>query len=212
MKRTMHAVLAFLTIGAMAQAAPPTLDLLPAGAVAGPTGSTVGWGFTITNTTSGQWIEITSANLCSGTSGTSTACGDPGLGTFTDFISGYNDIIVGSSPNTTSVAQTFNSSTYQGIGSYLISAASGTTGPAQIVLTYNVYSVSPDDPNFDPDIDTVSVDNFLTASASVTVSTTQPPPGTPAPPSALLVVTGLGSAALYEIRKRRRGKRQPARA
>jgi hypothetical protein len=76
---------------------------------------------------------------------------------------------------------------HQGVAAFLITAASGQTGPGQIVLTYNVFSRSPHDPNFNPDTDTVSTDNFLTAAASVTV--TQAPSPTPAPPSLWLALT-----------------------
>ena len=151
-----------------------TLTLAPVnGALAGPTGSTVGWGFTIQNTAAGTWIEITSARFCSGTSGTNTACTAIPLGIFTDIVSGFNDIVVGLSPDSTSVTQSFSAGS-MGIGSFLITAASG-TATGQIVLTYNQFSRSPHDPNFNPNTDTVSTDNFLTSPASVTVTGTGNP-------------------------------------
>ncbi len=160
-----------------AQAA--TLVLAPVnGALTGASGSTVGWGFTIGNTTAGAWIEITSARFCSGASGTNTACGAISLGTFTDFISGFNDIVVGPSPDNTSVTQPFSAGGNTGIGSFLITAPSG-QATGQIVLTYNLFSRSPHDPNFNPNTDTVSTDNFLTSPASVTVSSTAPPQNVP---------------------------------
>ena len=155
-----------------------TLTLAPVnGMLSGPTGSTVGWGFTIQNATPGAWIEITSARFCSGSSGTNTACGAIPLGTFTDIVSGFNDIVVGPSPDSTSVTQSFSVGS-KGIGSFLITAASG-TATGQIVLTYNQFSRSPHDPNFNPNTDTVSTDNFLTAPASVTVTGTGNPQSIP---------------------------------
>ena len=168
MKKQAIIRVALTCVMACAAARAASLQLLPQGALTGSNGSTVGWGFTITNAAAGQWIEITSANFCTGTSGTTTACGAPAIGTFTDFISGYNDVIVGASPNNTTVTQSYTAASHAGTGSFQITASSG-TATGQIVLTYNVFSRSPLDPAFDPDTDTVSTDNFLTASASVTV-------------------------------------------
>jgi hypothetical protein len=169
-RRIRRRLVIWAALGAAGLAAAPaqTLTLTPGGALTGPSGAVVGWGFTITNTTA-QWIEITSANFCEGTSGTNTACTAATLGTFTDFISGFNDIVVGPAPDSSSVSQAFNTGTHSGTGSFQITAATGTTGAAQIVLTYNLFSRSPHDPAFNPGTDTVSTDNFLTASASVTV-------------------------------------------
>jgi hypothetical protein len=194
--RTWPVVLSCIMTCATARAA--TLQLLPQAALVGATGSTVGWGFTITNTTSGQWIEITSANFCTGSSGTATACALPSLGTFTDFISGYNDIVVGASPDLTTVTQTFSASTYTGIGSFQIIASNG-SATGQIVLTYDVFSRSPDDPSFDPDTDTVSTDNFLTANATVGVGT---PPATPAPASLVLMLISVLALGAWHVRRR----------
>jgi hypothetical protein len=180
-----------------------TLTLTPSGNLTGASGSTVGWGFTIVNPTL-KWIEITSANFCEGSSGETSSCTGPSIGTFTDFISGFNDIVVGPNPNSTTVSQAFKLTSDMGIGGFLITASSGTTGTAQIVLTYNVFSVSPDDPSFDPDSDTVSTDNFLTAPASVAIQAStppSPPSETPAPPSWLLTVLGVLSTALV-LRRR----------
>jgi hypothetical protein len=47
------------------------------------------------------------------------------------------------------------------------------------VLTYNQFSRSPHDPNFNPNTDTVSTDNFLTSPASVTVTGTGNPQSIP---------------------------------
>ena len=152
-----------------ALAQPPTLTLTPGGTMSAVDGATVGWGFTIANT-SGQWIEITSANFCEATSGVTSACQAATVGTFTDIISGFNDIVVGPSPNTPTVSQTYNLNAHTGTGSFYITGPAGSTsGPAQIVLTYNVFSRSPQNPAFDPDTDTVSTDNFMVAPASVNV-------------------------------------------
>jgi len=146
-----------------------SLTLAPvSGGLSGLPGTTVGWGFTISHT--GTWIEVTSAAFCTGTSGTNTLCTAATIGVFTDYISAYNDIVVGPAPDTTSVTQAFSLPLHQGVAGFQITAYNGQTGPGQIVLTYNVFSRSPHDPAFNPDTDTVSTDNFLTAPASVTVN------------------------------------------
>jgi hypothetical protein len=179
-----------------------TLGLMPAsGSLTGAPGATVGWGFTIANPTAGTWIEVTSAAFCAGSSGTSTQCAPATIGTFTDYISGYGDVVVGASPDSTSVTQGFSAAGHQGIAGFLITAASGQTGTGQIVLTYNVFSRSPHDAAFNPDTDTVSTDNFLTAAASVTVVNAPPP--TPAPPALWLTLTA-GLCLLGERLWRRR--------
>jgi hypothetical protein len=171
------AQLAFVYLTACLAAHSATLVLAPVnGALTGPQFSTVGWGFTIANTTPGAWIEITSARFCSGASGTNSACGAIPLGVFTDIVSGFNDIVAGPSPNSTSVTQSFSPGA-TGIGGFLITASSG-QATGQIVLTYNLFSRSPQDPAFNPDTDTVSTDNFLTSPASVTVTN---PVGNPTP-------------------------------
>jgi hypothetical protein len=185
-------------------AAGSTLVLTPAGDIYGLSGATVGWGFTITNTVS-NWIEVTSAAFCTGTSGTNTLCTVATIGTFTDYISGYNDIVVGPSPDSTSVTQAFGNVAHTGIGSFLITAASGQTGPGQIVLTYNVFSRSPHDAAFNPDTDTVSTDNFLTASASVTVASAPVPTVPTLSQWGMVLLAGLlAAAAALELHRRTR--------
>ncbi len=193
------AIAAYLAVACLAAPA-ATLVLEPAsGAINGNTGNTVGWGFTVTHTP--NWIVITSASFCAGTSGVQTACIPMALGTFTDYISTQSLVLVGPSPNSTAVTQTFDSGAQTGIGGFQIIAASG-QATGQIVLTYDVFSRSPDDPAFDPDTDTVSTDNFLTASASVTAAA--PPPVTPLPPSLWLMLTAMLWLAGHQWWTRRR--------
>jgi hypothetical protein len=45
----------------------------------------------------------------------------------------------------------------------------------QIVLFYDLYSVDPSSASFDPLLDTISLGNFVTAPASVTVGTVLTP-------------------------------------
>ena len=171
MKILARAALLILAVWPAAHAGPVLVLPIP-GLTAG-TGTTVGWGFSITNDS--DWLEVTSANFCLGSSGTETLCLPPTLGVFTDFISGFNDIIVGPFPDSVVVAQPFSDGAHTGIGSFLITASSGGPDIGQIVLTYNLFSRSPNDPDFNPDTDVLSNDNFLTASASVSLSSGEVP-------------------------------------
>ena len=170
------ALVAALVIGGTHAA--PILTLDPAaGALTGAPGSLVGWGFTITNTS--DFLIVTSADFSPLSS----------LGTFTDFI-GPNFIIVGPAPESPSVSQAFDAGLLTGIGSFAInpSALIGSLASGLITLTYDLYSLSPNDPNFDPISDGISFGNLLTADASVRVGNGNP---IPEPGSLALVVLAL---------------------
>jgi hypothetical protein len=141
-----------------AQAA-PTLQLdPPGGAISGAPGSTVGWGFTLSNTE--NYLVVTSAAFDTTTT----------LGTFTDFISAANFFVIGPAPNASTVwAQPFNATMQLGIGSFTIDPGTpwGSVAGGQIVLTYDLFSRSPMDALFNPDTDTLSNGNLLSALTSV---------------------------------------------
>lgn len=139
-------------------------------------GSTVGWGFTIFNDS--NYLVVTSADFTPASP----------LGTFTDYIAQFNFIVVGPSPEATSVSQTFDMNALTGVGSYAIAQAAppGSNITGQIVLSYDLFSRSPNDPNFNPDTDTVSVGNSLFADAQVNVIS-----GVPEPASFGLVAVAL---------------------
>jgi len=86
------------------------------------------------------------------------------------------------------VSQTFDMNALTGVGSYAIAQAAppGSNIPGQIVLSYDPFSRSPNDPNFNPDTDTVSVGNGLFAPAQVNVTS-----GVPEPASFGLVAVAL---------------------
>jgi hypothetical protein len=177
MKMTSRFFWALMWMGAgVSISASPVLTLTPSGDVSGPPGSTVGWGFTITNDT--DYIEITSAQYCVNPVNFPVVCNPSMLGIFTDFISQFNDIIVGPPGGTdpSSVSQSFDPVALTGIGSFAISALdlvnSGDTG--QIVLTYNLTSLDPNDPN----AVSLGTDLVLSANASVTAGSSVPEPGT----------------------------------
>ena len=88
--------------------------------------------------------------------------------------------------------QPFDAALMTGAGSFAIASnAPGSVQSGQIVFTYDLFSTSPNSPNFNPGTDTISVGNYLAAPASVTVNATSPvpePAGLPLSGSALLAL------------------------
>jgi hypothetical protein len=136
----------------------PTLTLDSTnGAISGAPGATVGWGFTLTNTT--DFLVVSSSDFCVGA--ITSPCSNS-LGTYTDFI-GPQFQVVGPSPENTSFTQSFNLLAQTGAGSFTInsSAPPGDSVIGEIVVTYDLYSVDPNNPNFDPSLDTLSTGDML---------------------------------------------------
>jgi hypothetical protein len=166
----------------------PILTLDPSGgAISGTAGSTIGWGFTITNTT--DYLLVTSSNFVPSTL----------EGTYNDII-GNNFIVVGPAPESTTVSQVFDPVNGTGLGSFTIDpgAIPGTVN-GQIDLTYALFSLSPNDPNFDPGADAIILDGQLSADASVTVLS-----GSPVPEPGTMMLFGAGFFGLVVYIKRRK--------
>ena len=160
----------------------------PDGAVSGTPGATVGWGFSLSSDT--DFLVV------SGASFTAPAV----FGSFTDYISA-SFFVVGPPPENSPLSQAFDPALMTGIGAFTLDpgAVAGRVGRGQIVLTYDLFSVSPNDINFDPDTDTLSTGNTVSADASVAV--------VPEPASLLLFATGLaGWVGWGNPNRRQRGK------
>jgi hypothetical protein len=195
-QRMVVAILGMFALCGVAQAdTMPTLALDPlGGAISGAAGTTVGWGFTLTN--SGMnFAVVTNSDFCvvimsqcSNTLGTYTAFAGPQ----------FPSIVVGPAPESTSFTQAFDPTLLTGMGSFLINSGASGSVMGEIVLTYDLFSVSPNDLNFNPDTDTVSSGNSLMAPASVTVATQTV---VPEPGSLLLLVSGLVALGGYSRRK-----------
>ena len=176
----------------------PTFTLNPAsGAISGAAGSTIGWGFTLTNTT--DFLVVSSSDFCVGV--ITSPCTNS-LGSYTDFI-GPQFQVVGPSPESTSFVESSNLLAQTGVGSFTISAGAlpGASVSGEIVVTYDLFSIDPNAPSFDPTLDTISTGDMLTADASVSVAgqAALPEPGTVS-----LLICGLVLAGVRKAGARRR--------
>ena len=182
MKRALFAVLSAGLFATCVHAA-PIFQLTPSsGIVSGVPGSTVGWGFTLTNTS--NFLVVTGASFTPASL----------YGTFQDYISAFNFVVVGPAPESSTVTQSFSSVNHSGVGSFIINstAPTGISIAGSLVLEYSVFSVDPNDPNFNPDIDTVIADATASAPADVNIA--------PEPASLFLTI----AAALFLIGMSRR--------
>lgn len=149
-KRTALFVLlaAGFATGLHASSVSPVFEVTPPGF--GEPGETVGWGFSLTNTS--NFLVVT---------GSEFRTTSP-LGTYEDFISTDNFIVVGPSPESTTVAQAFDPVALTGVGAFHILPNAPT--PAAITGTlevdYSLFSEDPNDPNFDPGSVVVADANF----------------------------------------------------
>ena len=141
-----------------------TLDPV-GGAIAGKPKAEIGWGFNLLNDE--NFLVVTSASF-------ETAAP---WGSFTDYISAANFFVVGPGPSGSTVwAQKFDAATQAGIGNFVIDKGTpkGSVATGNIVLSYDLFSRSPLDERFNPDTDTVSNGNLISAPASVTVAVPEP--------------------------------------
>jgi hypothetical protein len=144
MLRTLYtAVLTLFMMGLTASADPITFTLMPpSGTVSGLPGSTVGWGFTLTNDTS-DYLLVANSYFCEpGEDPTLFDC-QPALGAST-----YDDFIASNSTEVTpdsSVAQSFDASSFTGVGEYNIDplATAGQSDTGTVVVVYDLYSADP---------------------------------------------------------------------
>lgn len=171
MKRALFSFLSIGLITACAQAA-PMLVLSPSnGVVSGTPGSTVGWGFTLTNNT--DYLVVTGSTF------TPTSL----YGNYQDYIGTDNFIVVGPSPESTSVSQSFDSTALTGVGGFTIDSTApvGFSPSGALTIYYDLFSQDPNSPNFDPSSQ-IGSDDTLSQTVRVNI--------TPEPASLLLMSAG----------------------
>jgi len=159
------------TVAAAALTAAPLVTLTPSGALSGPPGATVGWGFSLTNDV--NWIEVVQSQFC-----LDSPLGNPCFNAssqYFDIISNPpNDVIVG--PGGT-VSQIFDPLSNLGMGSFSIApgASIGSVILGNILVTYNTFDA---DPNLGGN--QIGFNDAISAAASVSVAsaTTVPEPAT----------------------------------
>jgi hypothetical protein len=167
MKRVILTILIAVAFSAFAAADSITFTLDPAsGNVKGNAGSVVGWGLTLANS-GPDWVLLTGSVF------DPTAGSDPGVGNGTNYVDylGGNFYVAGPAPESSTVSSAFDSSLLTGVGEFDInsSAQPGSNAHGNIVVSYSVFSVDPNSPNFNPDTDTVTADATLSAPAMVSV-------------------------------------------
>jgi hypothetical protein len=205
---------ALLIVGVLAcglHAVPVFTLMPPGGAVSGSPGSTVGWSFTLSN--SPDWLVVTNSAFCSGTGHTAADIGTAActtayaaVGTYTDYIaatfsSGSLAIGLPNPPDPNGgptdsplLMQTFDGVS-MGVGQFVINPSASGQVSGELLLTYDLFSRSPNNAGFNPDTDLISTDNFFHPAASVTV--------VPEPATLLLMACGLGALGFRRFRLRR---------
>ncbi len=134
-----------------------------------------------------------------------------GMGVYNDFLA--SSFIFGTAGAT--VTDDFDPFAGTGAGSYTVdpSATIGESVTGTLEVFYDVYSVSPDDPSFDPSADLISLGNEADLAVSVTVGDA-PLPGTgpisPTPEPASLTLMALVAGGAFWLKRRRVERVAPA--
>jgi hypothetical protein len=177
MKRT------FLMLVATGIASAVTLTLSPAsGNLTALPGQTVGWGFTVNSPT--EYFVPTAVNFV-------PASGD---GVFTDMLGPRLTVFVaGPAPDENPlVSEAFNIGLGTGLASFTVNAGVplGTVIGGNILIDYDLFSVSPNNPLFDPGAHYLGAGTTISLDASILVDNT-PVSETPEPSAAVLLASGI---------------------
>jgi hypothetical protein len=162
----------------------------PSGGLTANPGQTVGWGFTIESLD--YYFVPSAVNFV-------PASGD---GIFTDLLAPrLTTFVAGPAPGASpSVTEAFSLINGTGLASFTVnnSVPSGTLINGTILVDYDLFTVSPNDPSFDPGTHYYQSGSTISLDASVLVSST-PTGDVPEPSAAILV---LGGASWLILRRR----------
>jgi hypothetical protein len=193
MNNTLLTTLAlFLGIAGCAFGDNVTLALQPAtGYLTGTAGSTVGWGFSLTNTTS-DFLVVANSFFCEGAQNPVSSTCSPRLGVYSDIIAGNATVV---DPGST-VTQRFNADGSSGLGNFAVwsSAATGQTDTGLIFVVYDLFNANP----FSQPADQIGGDQTVSAPAAVSIGTS----AAVVPEPALPLASGFFILCLLAIRHR----------
>ncbi|MEQ1885707.1 MAG: PEP-CTERM sorting domain-containing protein [Bryobacteraceae bacterium] len=163
--------------------------------VAGLPGATVGWGFNLSNDTG--FLVVTGTGMCTDSSSVAACLGSP-VAEYTDFLATNTFSVVGPSPESPTLNQSYVQGV-SGLGSFLIPdwAAPSYSWSPILFLTYDLYSVSPNDLAFNPDTDILSLGQTLLATSNISVTSV------PEPTTWGCVAAGLLALGGWKWRRRR---------
>jgi hypothetical protein len=172
-----------------------TLDP-PDGNIAGPAGSTIGWGFDVSWTATDNFLSFTGSSVTADTN-------DSFLLGYTDFIgfqSGPDGIAV--SPGGGDWVESYDGTNFTGVGSYAISsdptlAIVGGQDTGSIEFFFNIYYGYPTDQGAQ-NLGSFSYQSNSTDFA-VTVADTPPSTTAPEPPSLVLLLAAAAAAAAGKL-------------
>ena len=192
MKRMVSTICLAAAFTALTYAGPlvPAIQTLPSnGDVAGPPGSVVGWGFTLSFSDPSDWVVLNDSNFT----------GSTVYGNYVDYLALLTAplYVAGPAPESSTVTQPWTSTPALGLGEFDINSTAppGTPIKGNIAVDYSIFSQDPNDPNFDPG-------SFVTAGtldASVEIDVA------PEPGSLLLIGAGILPFGLA-LRLRRRNQ------
>lgn len=132
---------------ALLTVAPATLSAYP--------GETVGWGFSLTNDDAANYLLVT------GTEFLPTPLS--AFGSYTDLLGTRWTVL---NPGA-SLTEVYDALLGTGFGAFSLAEAAEGALAGDLQLHYALFSVSPDNPDFNPDVDLVTADASVSASASV---------------------------------------------
>jgi hypothetical protein len=163
-KRSVLTLMAAAAFAVCAHADDLSLTLIPSsGVVAGPQGSTLGWGFTLTDT-GPYYVLLTDSYVVV----------NQNIGTYTDYISNpSNFYVAGPNPESQTINSPWNQSALTGTGELdLYPTDSSGSFSGTLYVDYNLFTEDPNNPNFDP---SSQVGDLFTFSDPVQVTITPEP-------------------------------------